>query len=778
VALLAAWVLFPLVLGALALGVGLLVDRIGGGSLPGALLVPVGFAGMLVACRLAVSSDATAELALPAVLVLAVLGFVLAWRRLVSLRPHWLGVAAVLGAAAVYAAPVFLSGDPTFAGYTLLPDTSHQLTLASFLPVHGSEWEQLTNSAYKLELEKYIATAYPLAPQATLGALAPLGFLEVAWLYQPFLTFVAVSLAASLYGLIEPWVTSPGRRAFAAFLAAQPALAVAYALQGSIKELTGCAMLVLVAALCARTIAERWNARAVLPIAVAIAAAGGALGPTAGPYVAAIVLVPAAIWLWRFAHAFSWREAAFGLAAIAAAVLLSLPLLGGASTAIKVNTAVLDNAEDLGNLAAPLPIAEASGVWLNGDYRYEPARGQWLNWVAIAFVLGAAGVGLLWALRRRAIGVLVLVGPLALTSAYLLARGSPYADAKVMMVLSPAILLLAALAPVAFGGFARRVPATLLTAGLAAAVLASNALAYHDVQLAPYDRYEELLEINERLDGRGPVLVTEYDEFSEYMLRDALPYAQPEWPHGYRVNDGYRTNGLLDPAHRPSIKTPLDLDDLKTEYVQSVPTIVLRRSPTVSRPPANYERTFAGRWYEVWRRMPGTEGAVREHVPAGSNVLAPGGRPSCADMRRLAGRAREDGLRIAYSPRPRLPVVQPLELPTPPGWFEYGAYPGCSSRSGPASSGAPCRSRTEAGTGCGSTARSDADSRCWLTADPWVRCATTRATRASTWRSGRWTSLRARTRCCCSAPAATCGRATGAATPACATSGRSCSARR
>ncbi|MGG7380480.1 hypothetical protein ACQ7B2_17570, partial [Escherichia coli] len=72
---------------AVALGMGLLVDRLGGGRLPGALLVPVGFASMLATCRVAVSAEATAPLALPAVLLLAVAGFVVARRRVVSTRP-------------------------------------------------------------------------------------------------------------------------------------------------------------------------------------------------------------------------------------------------------------------------------------------------------------------------------------------------------------------------------------------------------------------------------------------------------------------------------------------------------------------------------------------------------------------------------------------------------------------------------------------------------------------------------------------------------------------
>ncbi len=681
--LLAAWILFPLVLGAVALGAGLLVDRLAGGRLPGALLVPVGFATMLAVSRLAVSTELTSRLALPMLIALAVLGYALAFARLRGLRPDLLGVAAVLAAAAVYAAPVVLSAQPTFAGYTLLPDTSHQLTLTSFLPEHGTDWESLPASSYKLELQKYLSTAYPVAPQATLGILSPLGLLEVAWLYQPFLTFVVVSLAATLYALVAPWVRDLRARALVTFLAAQPALAVSFALQGSIKELTGCAMLVLVAALAARTVTERWPARAVLPIAIAAAAAAGALGPSSAPYLAAVIAVPAAVWLWRFARAPSRLELAYLAGALGLAVVLTLPVLTDVSTAYAVNTATLDNAQDLGNLPGPLHLGQVTGVWLNGDYRYEPATKQWLNWAAVAFALAAAVVGLIWAVRSRAVGVLLLAGAFGVTSAYLLTRGSPYADAKVMMVLSPAVLLLAAVSPLAFGGTLRRVPALVMAGTLTVLVLASNALAYHDVQLAPYDRYHEALELNERLAGKGPVLMTEYDEFGEYLMRDALPYVQPEWPHGYVGESPDRPGGgLFNIEHRPSIKTPLDIDDLQSDYVQSVRAILLRRSPTVSRPPVNFRRTYRGRWYEVWERRAPSLGRVLAHVPAGRTALEPAARPRCSDVRRLARRAETTGGRIVYGPRPPLAILEPLDA-APAGWYEYGAYPGAVVPTGP-----------------------------------------------------------------------------------------------
>nr|MBA3749085.1 hypothetical protein [Solirubrobacterales bacterium] len=45
--LLAAWLLYPLALALLCLGLGLLVGWCAGWRMPGALLLPVGFAAML-----------------------------------------------------------------------------------------------------------------------------------------------------------------------------------------------------------------------------------------------------------------------------------------------------------------------------------------------------------------------------------------------------------------------------------------------------------------------------------------------------------------------------------------------------------------------------------------------------------------------------------------------------------------------------------------------------------------------------------------------------------
>ena len=105
-----AWVLYPVVLAALCAGLGLLVDVLSGRRLSGTLILPVGLAAIVVAGQFTTLDDATAELTVPVVVVLAVLGagFSLPWR---FGRPDPLPIAVAVAVFAVFGAPVIFSGS-------------------------------------------------------------------------------------------------------------------------------------------------------------------------------------------------------------------------------------------------------------------------------------------------------------------------------------------------------------------------------------------------------------------------------------------------------------------------------------------------------------------------------------------------------------------------------------------------------------------------------------------------------------------------------------------
>jgi hypothetical protein len=136
VSLLAAWLLFPAVLGVLALGCGLLLERAAGMRLAGPLIAPLGVAVMVVVVGFLTLGAATAPFAVPAVVAIAAAGFgcgTVRGRARAAVVPLATGVLVFCA----YAAPVVLSGQATFAGYIKLDDTATFLALTDRVMEHG-----------------------------------------------------------------------------------------------------------------------------------------------------------------------------------------------------------------------------------------------------------------------------------------------------------------------------------------------------------------------------------------------------------------------------------------------------------------------------------------------------------------------------------------------------------------------------------------------------------------------------------------------------------------
>jgi len=682
--LLAAWLLYPLAVGAICLGLGLLVERLADWRMPGPLLFGVGLGTLLALARLITFKPQTAELALPIVGVLVIAGLVLGRARLRALRPDpWIAGAA-LGVFVIYAAPIVLSGEPSFAGYLALPDTAHQLSLANLFANHGPDYAALPDSANRLSMLAYVIAHYPVSGQAALGITGPLGVLDIAWLYQPFLTIMAVALCLGIAALVDPLLPHRWQVAITAFVAAQSALVLGFALQGSIKEIAVVAMLVVAAAVTAAAVRQQRPARSLLALAPVVAAALGALGPAALPYLAVVALAVLVLWGAKVVRERERRRSELlWLGATAAlAAVLAFPVLESLREAISINSDTLDATSGaagggdasaaLGHLAGPLEMRQALGIWLAGDFRYGISQNHSLQDALSIVALIAAVLGLLWAARRRAWGPLLLLTIVGPPSIYLLSRGNAYADAKVLMIVSPVLLALSMLGAVSLWTGRWRAVSLAVTGFLVLGVLGSSAYAYRDVSLAPHDRFDELLSLNERLDGNGPVVVTEYDEFTKYFLRDATPYAQPESPHGYRIEGPGKQPTLFNLERRPSLKTPLDLDDLTLEYLESVPYLIVRRSPVASRPPSSFRLAKRGEYYDLWQRRPGPR--ILRHKPLGPDILHPAQRVDRATARSWGRQAQRLGGRIAFAPRSRASLLLPSKVPHQ--WPDYLLYPG------------------------------------------------------------------------------------------------------
>ena len=239
-------------------------------TLPGALVLPVGFAVVILAGELATLSGATAGLAGPFVVVLAIAGLLLAppW----PVRAWAWPAAAATATYAVYAAPIVLSGQATFAGYIKLDDTATYFAMTDRVMSHARSLAGLAPSTYEATLATTIKTGYPTGSLMPLGIGHQLTGYDIAWLYQPYLTFMAALLALGLYAVLERTIPSRPMRALASFIAAQPAILVGYALWGGIKELAGAWLLVAIATLVPWTLGARRSALAAIPLAAVCAA--------------------------------------------------------------------------------------------------------------------------------------------------------------------------------------------------------------------------------------------------------------------------------------------------------------------------------------------------------------------------------------------------------------------------------------------------------------------------------------------------------------------------
>ena len=207
-----AWLLFPALLLALCVGCGLLLERVAGRRLDTVLLPVAGFAAIVVAGQFLTLADATAELAAPAIVVLALAGFAVGLRGARGRRLEGWGYAAAAAAFAVYAAPVVLSGEPTIAGFIKLDDTATWLSLTDRIMEHGRDLDGLAPSTYEATLQLNLGDGYPIGAFLPFGVGVALTGTDAAWLIQPYIAFAAALLALCLWSLATPLARSPRLR--------------------------------------------------------------------------------------------------------------------------------------------------------------------------------------------------------------------------------------------------------------------------------------------------------------------------------------------------------------------------------------------------------------------------------------------------------------------------------------------------------------------------------------------------------------------------------------
>jgi hypothetical protein len=644
-----ATLVYPVVLAALSVGAGLLVDRCSGGFLPAALLPTVGVAALIAVSQLFTYAAPLAPATPYAIGAFAVAGLVLGSARLRALARRWRAsiwqfFAPVL-AYLLALAPVLLAGRPSFSSYMTLADSAVHMMGADFLLRHGQDYSHLDlHNSYGLYINNYYNTYYPSGADTLFGASGFLLGLPLIWAFQPFNAVMLASAACPAWLLMRRVGLDGGWAALAALSATIPALVYGYELIGSIKEITALAMILSLGALV--ILHRRWlwgSATGVIPFAIVTAAGVSALGVGFGAWVLATALILTVALLEGIAAQPRHARRAFALVGLGALVafLAALPTWVEASGSLKIaeNIATTSNP---GNLLKPLHDSQVLGVWLWGSYKNAPRGGDLTATnVLLAIALLAVALGVLGLIRRRDYAMsgwiaLVLIVWLALSE-----HSTTWVDAKTLMLTSPVVAVLA------WGGVATlrssvfRLAAPLLALALAGGVVASDAMQYHTSTLAPTARYEELASIDHRFAGRGPALFTDFDEHSLYELRD-LDVGGPDFIYG--------PPALLGPGGE--YRYPVELDRLAPAALRAYPLIITRRDPSSDRPPSAYSLLWRGSYYEVWGRRRGAPAAIADVGLSGSLD------EQCARIQHVAGLASEKGANLIAARSPELVRIQ------------------------------------------------------------------------------------------------------------------------
>jgi hypothetical protein len=656
------WLIAPAALLVAGVGLSLLVERLTEFTLPWTLRPALGLATAIVLAQFGTATATTAKLTLAAIFGLALLGLLLG-----AGVPGRLPERAEIGVAAIvfvlFASPFLVIGEATWAGFIKLDDTATWMALTDHVFEYGRGLGDLPPSTHYQVLVDYLGGSYPIGGFVPAALMAKVTGQDIAFTMQPSMAVAAAMMALLLFEFARRLVRGAGWAMAIAILASLSSILVGYYLWGGVKEMVTAALLPLAPLLAASAARSGWPRFAWAPLGIAVAAMIVVLGPGGAVWVVP-TLLPAAFVVLRGGGIRGILRLAWPIAAFS--VLLVLPVLFTPTGLFDPLNGGITESTEIGNLFGPLNLLQGVGIWPAVDFRTDPHLKPAVIALAV-LCLAIAAVTLVVASRRGesdGVPLLGYVGGGALGSAAIVVFGSPWVDGKAMATISPGILAAALLGIVMLGqrtGF--RFEAAALGTLVAGAVAWSAFLAYQGVWFAPPAPNVELEEIGKRFVGQGPALST---EVSIYGPRHFLRKLDAEGASDRRVRPVLLTSGL-----EPEKGQAVDLDEIQTGQLDPYNLIVVRRSPSASRPPANFDLAYQGTYYDVWSRVP-PPGTLVEHLPLGTSLDA-GDVPPCAEVGRLAQVAGPSGKLVAA--RVGTPIAVDFSAATmPSGWSAPTTY--------------------------------------------------------------------------------------------------------
>jgi hypothetical protein len=497
---------------------------------------------------------------------------------------------------------------------------------------------------------RLLSQGYPLGPHSLVVAVSKGTGASLVHCFDGLM--LAISVGAALVPLALVAALAEWRRVVCALLVGLPYMVASYLIQGAFKE-TMEALFVLAFAIGLHELARGrltagTNSRAGARYALAAM-------PLAALGVGAIYSYSFPGLLWLAGAAGLWAVVELGLAAGrgSAADAMALARRAAPATAVALTAVAVAAAPEigrmidfasfetfnpsgagLGNLFNRISPLEALGIWPSGDFRLDPGDGAA---PAIVYYLGdvlglaALAYGLTWWLYRGERAVPSALAVAAALIAYAHFGGTPYQEAKSVMLASPLAMLIAARALLggesaiqlgglrgavarrrsdALGAWARH--HSLIVAGLAmgfcGAAAGSSLVALVNGPVGPATYSPDLAKLRPRL-GTGSTLVLA----PEHMLADEHGRDYLVWElRGGRV--------CVEVAGPRSTGPP----------PQGV-SQVIAQGPSTTAPFAKLRLARRAGPYTLWRRSPGPRGqgpcpliSVGKRADLGENGGEPG----------------------------------------------------------------------------------------------------------------------------------------------------------
>lgn len=650
--------IFPLLSVLILSGIGCLVAEASGRRLRPELIIPAGLGGLVVFSQFMAWLGIGKPVNVILMFVLAAVGLAFAirggsrfWPHPVTARDFTLPALAGGAACLLLLATIILNGAPSMAGY--LSDTTSYVQMRGGAFALGGTTDfgsiGVATSDTSIIGAYYGSASYPYGSQIILAILGAGAGVNLLWVYTPFMALMLGITALGLFRIARTLEIDARLAALVAFLAATPAIVYSFALQGSIKEIVFLPCLILASCLLLdRELRSNTRALAVVG-AVAYVAMIGAIGLGAMGWILPLALATLIATWTKLGGDRSPKQMFVAAGVLAGATLLAmLPKLGGLiddiRLAMNLSQTNTNLAADPGNLYGPIGKKQGFGTWLGPQHRF-PAEFPDMTTLLIGVTIVLLIFGVIALLRERRFAALTWLAMMVVIWFGLTVRGTMWLDAKLVMITSPVLVLFALFgasrlrlpgkAPDDVGSrsawMIRRSPAILGVSAITVGVLGSAALLFFATAMLPSERYQEVAKIGEEYAGEGPAFTPEFDENAFYELRE-IGVTGPGYaytPQKYVLNREGVTAGYGG---------AIDIDQSQNRVYSEFPLVISRRSPSRSRPGADFSLASSGDFYDVWRRDTGIE--VVEHLPVGERFAV--GEPKCADVRKLAGRARED----------------------------------------------------------------------------------------------------------------------------------------